>query len=168
MKHKDSFPYTLQLTPEQLGALTLCAVPSPHVTYSQPSAPTLPPYVWFYIHGFNLQRILLCSTIVFTIEKKSSNPYCSRIRCNFLWQPSIASPAGPWGLIISCIYLRCIAKSQRNQSVFILLSTDEERDWYTCIILAVGLVGNNGVNTINELQNSFRHLFPCKLYYLIL
>lgn len=70
MKHKDSFPYTSQLTPEQLGALTLCAVQSPHVTYSQPSAPTVPPYLWFYIHGFNLQRILLCSTIVFTIEKK--------------------------------------------------------------------------------------------------
>ena len=176
MKHKDSYPYALRLTPERLGALTLCAVESPHITYSQPSAPTLPPYLWFYIRGFSLQRILLCSTVVLTSKKKkicksgqySSNPYCSRIRCNFLWQPLIASPAGPWGFIISCIYLRCLAKSQRIQSVFILLSIDEERDRCTRTILAVRLAGHNGVNTISEFQNSFRHLFPCKLYYLIL
>lgn len=91
MKHKDSYPYALRLTPERLGALTLCAVESPHITYSQPSAPTLPPYLWFYIRGFSLQRILLCSTVVLTSKKKKSVKVASTVQIHIVQGSGVIS-----------------------------------------------------------------------------
>ena len=69
-KERWGFRCTWPLNNTGVQALTLLTVENPSIIYSLPSVSAIPLYPRLHICGFNQQGC--CSTIVFTIEKKST------------------------------------------------------------------------------------------------